>query len=81
MQNFVYLDNAATTPLDQSVLEAMLPLMREPRGNPSSLHALGAAARTRQRSRHQLTTAVRRRNWTIQAFSHALCGGEDRDAR
>src|SRR5215210_5449669 len=45
MQNLVYLDNAATTPLDESVLEAMLPLMREPRGNPSSLHALGAAAR------------------------------------
>ena len=45
MQNPVYLDNAATTPLDESVLEAMLPLMREPRGNPSSLHALGATAR------------------------------------
>src|ERR671917_65289 len=45
MQNLAYLDNAATTPLDESVLEAMLPLMREPRGNPSSLHALGAAAR------------------------------------
>lgn len=40
----VYLDNAATTPLDERVLEAMLPLMRGGRGNPSSLHALGTAA-------------------------------------
>lgn len=39
-----YLDNAATTPLDPRVLEAMLPHLRE-RGNPSSLHAPGAAAR------------------------------------
>lgn len=41
----VYLDNAATTPLDPRVLEAMLPHLRGPRGNPSSLHAPGAAAR------------------------------------
>src|SRR4028119_1341886 len=45
MAHPVYLDNAATTPLDQSVLEAMLPNMGARRGNPSSLHALGTAAR------------------------------------
>ena len=45
MPETVYLDNAATTPLDPRVLEAMLPHLREPRGNPSSLHAPGAAAR------------------------------------
>jgi cysteine desulfurase len=49
--SLVYLDNAATTPLDERVLEAMLPYLRGgapnglPRGNPSSLHASGAAAR------------------------------------
>ncbi len=43
MPETVYLDNAATTPLDSRVLEAMLPHLRE-RGNPSSLHAPGAAA-------------------------------------
>jgi cysteine desulfurase len=42
----VYLDHAATTPLDPRVLEAMLPLLREPRGNPSSIHAVGESART-----------------------------------
>lgn len=45
----VYLDHAATTPLDERVLEAMLPHLRGApnglRGNPSSLHAAGAAAR------------------------------------
>jgi cysteine desulfurase len=49
--SLVYLDNAATTPLEERVLEAMLPYLRGgapnglPRGNPSSLHASGAAAR------------------------------------
>jgi cysteine desulfurase len=48
----VYLDHAATTPLDERVLEAMLRHLRNetaatrlPRGNPSSLHASGVAAR------------------------------------
>jgi cysteine desulfurase len=41
----VHLDNAATTPMDPRVLEAMLPHLGGRRGNPSSLHALGAAAR------------------------------------
>src|SRR5215212_5486040 len=45
----VYLDHAATTPLDERVLDAMLPHLRGipngARGNPSSLHALGATAR------------------------------------
>lgn len=42
----VYLDHAATTPLDERVLAAMLPHLAGRRGNPSSLHASGAAART-----------------------------------
>lgn len=41
----VYLDNAATTPLDGRVLEAMLESLEGLRGNPSALHAPGAAAR------------------------------------
>jgi cysteine desulfurase len=45
MSDPVYLDNAATTPLDPRVLESMLPHLAGARGNPSSLHALGASAR------------------------------------
>jgi cysteine desulfurase len=45
MNDPVYLDNAATTPLDPPVLESMLPHLGGRRGNPSSLHALGNAAR------------------------------------
>ena len=45
MTEGAYLDNAATTPLDPRVLEAMLPHLGAARGNPSSLHASGAAAR------------------------------------
>jgi cysteine desulfurase len=45
MTNPVYLDNAATTPLDPRVLEAMLPHLGGRRGNPSSLHILGSSAR------------------------------------
>ncbi|QNE41625.1 cysteine desulfurase [Hymenobacter sp. NBH84] len=41
----VYFDNAATTPLDPEVLEAMLPFMREFYGNPSSIHGHGRKVR------------------------------------
>ena len=37
----VYLDNNATTALDQRVLEAMLPYMGQVTGNPSSVHRFG----------------------------------------
>ncbi len=37
----VYLDNAATTPLDKEVIAAMLPFMEKSFGNPSSIHSFG----------------------------------------
>ena len=45
MNNVIYLDNNATTRMDEGVLEAMLPFLREQYGNPASGHALGRAAR------------------------------------
>jgi cysteine desulfurase len=39
-----YLDYAATTPLDDSVLEEMIPYLREDFGNPSSVHGWGQRA-------------------------------------
>jgi cysteine desulfurase len=41
----VYLDHGATTPLDEEVLEAMLPYLKEIHGNPSSVHSFGSKAR------------------------------------
>lgn len=41
----IYLDNAATTPLDPEVFEAMRPFMLEDFGNPSSTHAHGRKVR------------------------------------
>ena len=37
----VYMDNGATTQVDERVLEAMLPFFKELYGNPSSLHSFG----------------------------------------
>ena len=41
----IYLDYAATTPLDPRVLEEMMPYLTDIYGNPSSLHAFGQGAR------------------------------------
>lgn len=41
----VYFDNAATTPISPEVVEAMLPVLREQYGNPSSIHAEGRSVR------------------------------------
>ncbi len=41
-----YFDNAATTPLDPEVLEAMLPYLGQHYGNPSSLHGPGRQVRS-----------------------------------
>ncbi len=42
----IYLDNAATTPLDKEVLDSMIPYMTENFGNPSSIHAHGRKVRS-----------------------------------
>ena len=41
----IYLDHAATSPMRREVLDAMLPLLTDTFGNPSSPHAFGRAAR------------------------------------
>ena len=44
MQKIVYLDHSATTPLDNRVLEKMLPYMTSDFGNANSLHSFGRRA-------------------------------------
>jgi cysteine desulfurase len=54
-----YLDHNATTPLDDKVLEAMLPYLRENFGNASSRHEFGIVARRAvDRAREQVATMV-----------------------
>ena len=54
----IYLDYAATTPVDQRVLDAMLPYFRENYGNPSSVHRLGQKAETAIESAREKVAAV-----------------------
>lgn len=49
----VYLDHAATTPLRREALEAMLPLLSEGYGNPSSAHSFGRRARAALDEAHE----------------------------
>lgn len=44
-ENRIYLDNAATTPIDPSVIEAMISIMKDHYGNPSSTHGHGRKAK------------------------------------
>ncbi len=44
-ESLIYLDYNATTPIDPTVAEAMLPFLHQHFGNPSSSHAYGVTAR------------------------------------
>ena len=44
MDKKIYLDYAATTPLDKDVFEKMKPFFKEEFGNPSSVHLMGQSA-------------------------------------
>lgn len=41
----IYFDNAATTRIDEEVLDAMMPYLKEDFGNPSSIHSFGKTAK------------------------------------
>ncbi len=43
--NKIYLDNAATTPLSEEVIDAMVEVLKNNFGNPSSTHSLGQEAK------------------------------------
>jgi len=55
----IYLDHAATTPLDPEVLSAMEPYLRQSYGNPSSVHAPGQhARRAMDEAREQIAECI-----------------------
>ena len=79
---YVYFDNAATTPLDSEVLEAMLPFLSQHHGNPSSLHGPGRQVRAaienaRKTVAHLLNAAPAEIVFTsggTEANNHAVFG-------
>lgn len=55
----VYLDNAATTPMDKEVIEAIIPVMENGFGNPSSIHSFGRGTRAIiEKSRKQVAKYI-----------------------
>ncbi len=59
LQPVIYLDHAATTPLDPAVAEAMAPWLDGRPANPSSAHAAGRAARAAvEAAREQVAAAL-----------------------
>lgn len=55
----VYFDNAATTPIDPDVLEAMMPYLTEHFGNPSAIHSFGRVNRAAiERARKSIAKAL-----------------------
>jgi cysteine desulfurase len=59
MKQRIYLDNAATTSVDNRVLEAMIPYFRNCYGNASSLHSFGTDAKEiLDRSRKKLASFI-----------------------
>lgn len=57
--NPIYLDHAATTPVREEVRDAMLPLLTERFGNPSSVHSWGREARAAlEGARARLAAAI-----------------------
>lgn len=84
----IYLDNAATTPIDKSVLEAMMPYLTENFGNPSSLYSIGKEPRKAiEIAREQVANAINAHpdqivftsgasesnNWVCSIFDRVLC--------
>jgi cysteine desulfurase len=78
----IYLDYNATTPIDPTVQEAMLPFLREHFGNPSSNHAYGKRAHeAMEAARKQVALLLRAEADEIiftgggtEASNHALKG-------
>lgn len=72
----IYADNAATTKLSKTALDAMLPYLTEHFGNPSSLHSIGQdAAEALQRARETVAECLGCRSGEIYFTS----GGSEAD--
>jgi cysteine desulfurase len=70
----IYLDYAATTPLDPRVLDAMLPFFSEKFGNPSSVHRFGQNAEAAVDTARETVAAVL--NCRPDEIIFTSCGSE-----
>jgi len=78
----IYLDHNSTTPVDEIVLDAMLPMLRGQFGNPASGHVIGRAARSAvELSRESVARLLGQRSGRIvftssatEANNLAICG-------
>ncbi len=72
----IYLDHAATTPLRQDVLDAMLPYFTEHFGNPSSAYRMGQESKAvLKEARDTIAKAINAEDWEIYFTS----GGTESD--
>jgi cysteine desulfurase len=69
-----YLDYAATTPVDRSVLEAMLPYFSQIFGNPSSVHTFGQQAEAALETARERVAGVL--NGRPEEIVFTSCGSE-----
>jgi cysteine desulfurase len=70
----IYLDYAATTPVDNRVLQEMLPYFQQAFGNPSSIHAYGQQAESAvENARYQTAEGL---NCQPDEFIFTSCGSE-----
>ncbi len=75
-ETLIYLDHAATAPIDPEVLDAMMPWLREGYGNPGSLHRVGRRARQAVRdAREQIAALIGAEAREI----HITSGGTESD--
>lgn len=84
----IYLDNAATTCVTESVLQSMMPYLTEWYGNPSSLYCLGRTARKAiEHAREQAAKSINAdpeqifftsgatesNNWAVKEYQTTIC--------
>ena len=74
MEETIYLDYAATTPVDDRVLQAMLPYFIDSFGNPSSIHRFGQKAENAIESARETVAGVL--NCRPEEIIFTSCGSE-----